>query len=132
MNQPQLSAKIGLCRETNCKPSQHAKTLQKSFFRLSGSPIQFKCKFMVTESLWSVDTYHMAPLSLKLNYSNCCNKTTLTSFLSQTVNITGNFKTALYQVNKPDRAQEEHLPKYLRKIRLPHPFSKMIQTILTC
>lgn len=129
MNQPQLSAKIGLCKETSCKPSQHAKTLQKSFFRLSGSPIQFKCRFMVTESLWSGDTYRMITLSLKLNYSNYCNKATLTSFFSQTVNVTGNFKNALYQVNKRNRAQEEHLPKDLRKIWLPNPFSKMTQTI---
>lgn len=119
MNQPQLSAKIGLCKETSCKPSPSAKPFQKSFFRLPGSPIQFKCRFMVTESLWSVDTYCMVPLPLKLNYNNCSNKTTLTSFSGQPLNVRGNFKNTFFQVKKknkqPDRAQEEYLPKDLRK-----------------
>lgn len=87
----------------------------ENFFRLPGSPIQFRCRFTVTESLWSVDIYHMVPLSLGLNYSNYYNKTTLRSFLGQNVKFRGNFKNSLFQVDKLDRAQKKHLPKDLSK-----------------
>lgn len=58
IKQPQLSEKkVGkdnkevIGKGTSCKPSQHAKSSNffLFFFRFPGSPIQFKCRFIVNE-----------------------------------------------------------------------------------
>lgn len=85
------------------------------FFRLPGSPNQFKCIFSVTEALWSVDIFYMIPLSLRLNYSKYYNKLLSDPYFGQNVKFRGNFKNSLFQVNKPDRAKEKYLPKNLSK-----------------
>lgn len=120
MKQSQLSEKkVGkgnkevIGKATCCKPSQQNSS--ENFFRLSGSPIQFKCIFSVTEALWSVDIFDMVPLSLRQNYSKYYNKLLSDPYFGQNVKFRGNFKNSLFQLNKPDKAQEKHLSKNLSK-----------------
>lgn len=89
----QFPAKIGPCKEAVNFPSMQ-KLFKKFFFSFPISPIQFQCRIIVTEPLQRIDTYCIVATETKL-----------LSQLSQIVNITGNFKNALYQVNTTDKAQ---------------------------
>lgn len=106
------------------------KSSSKNFFRLPGTPIQFQCRFIVTESLWSVDIYYMVPLSLRLNYSKYCNKTTFRSFfLAKMLNSDIPLKTHYSKWTNWIGLRRSTYKTISVKIRLPNIFSKMTQKL---